>query len=200
MYIIFEGMGGSGKTCMASRLHKYFVDKHEPALFTFEPGFLPKVREILLNKPEMKTLPEAQFYLFMADRIANDKLNVGPALAKGFHVVQDRNIISTLVYQGLEEGLGPDRIYEEYTRSCSSKPDHIVLFDLDEKVAYARLLARGKQHKFNQLGIDDLCRRREYYLQCATHYFKDQLIVLNSDNPVEVTFKNLLKELGMEEL
>ena len=109
MYLItVEGGDGSGKgeavrilASLANRLA--FPNVH----VTHEPRRHSQLGKLALNavsKGEHTPLEEAG--LFAADRVAHSHTWIRPRLLKGDLVISDRNIHSSLVYQGVVGDLG----------------------------------------------------------------------------------------------
>ena len=101
IFIVIEGLDGSGKTTQASFLAKKLEKTHK-VLLTAEPS-IGKIgtfiREGCLY--EDKRLPtEAEALLFAADRIEHMHSEIKPALDEGKLVICDRYIYSSLAYQG----------------------------------------------------------------------------------------------------
>src|SRR4051794_5711725 len=98
--IVLEGIDGAGTTTQAQRLGKHFGARVH---VTREPsdgaaGIL--IRQILRGEyhPYDHT---ALALLFAADRLDHLKREIEPQLQKGVHVISDRYVISSLVYQSL---------------------------------------------------------------------------------------------------
>ena len=101
IFIVIEGLDGSGKTTQATLLAKKLSQNYR-VLLTAEPSrgkIGTFIREGCLY--EDKRLPtEAEALLFAADRIEHMYSEVKPALDEGKLVICDRYIYSSLAYQG----------------------------------------------------------------------------------------------------
>ena len=107
MFITLEGIEGSGKTTLIENLADVFRTLNHEVLVTREPGGCAlgrELRQMLLN-PETEICPEAELFLFLADRAQHVAEVIRPALKRGEVVLCDRYADSTVVYQGYGRGL-----------------------------------------------------------------------------------------------
>lgn len=92
----------------------------------------------------MRPVPLAELFLCLADRAEHVSRVVSPALASGKIVVCDRFVDSTVAYQGVARGLGPELVRQlSVVASGGVEPDLVVVLDLEPDVALARLRDRG---------------------------------------------------------
>src|SRR5674476_252166 len=137
IFIVIEGLDGSGKTTQAKFLAKKLEKTHK-VLLTAEPS-LGKIgtfiREDCLY--EDKRLPtEAEALLFAADRIEHMKNEISPALDEGKLVICDRYVYSSLAYQG-SAGLSGDWIKTINARAL--EPDFAIFIDVSPERVLGRL-------------------------------------------------------------
>ncbi len=146
MFIVIEGIEGSGKSSLIKFLEKKFLESDKEFLRTREPGgskLGEKIRPLLLSLKEEKLSPKAELLLFLADRAEHVEKVIKPALESKKIVLCDRYIYSTMAYQGYARGLDLD-----FLASCNdfatSKlvPDLTILLDLDVEIGLRR--ARGR--------------------------------------------------------
>ncbi|WP_416358830.1 dTMP kinase [Desulforamulus putei] len=108
IFIVFEGVDGSGKTTQLNLLNKYLIQKQIPTYTTREPGGTPvgeKIRELLLdpNFSEMQGRTEALLYAAARAQLVAQVIR--PRLEQGRVVLCDRYIDSSLAYQGYGRGM-----------------------------------------------------------------------------------------------
>nr|MBP9212370.1 dTMP kinase [Bacteroidota bacterium] len=103
MFISFEGIDGSGKTTQAKKLAARLEESGKKVLFLREPGgteISEQIRQILLNKKNLKMTQISELLLFSASRAQLVTEVIKPALAQGTIVITDRFVDSTTAYQG----------------------------------------------------------------------------------------------------
>ncbi|MDR1133935.1 MAG: dTMP kinase [Synergistaceae bacterium] len=170
MFIVLEGIDGSGKTTQARRLGEWLSGLlgRERVLVTKEPGGWPggdAVRRLALGGSLSSVWGE--FFLFMTDRCEHVSGVVTPALEKGVCVVCDRYTPSTLAYQVLSNpSIGNEAA--DYMTGVSEviglpRPDCVCLLDIGADAARRRLEARGKLDSFDAKGRDYFERVRAGY-------------------------------------
>lgn len=139
-FVAFEGGEASGKSTQARRLAEALG-----AVLTREPGGTPvgeRIRELVLD-PGMDDLADRTEALLMAAGRAQHVAEIiEPALAEGRDVVTDRFIASSIAYQGYGRGLdAAEVLHLSLFATVGLQPDVVVLLDVPEAVASARLPA-----------------------------------------------------------
>jgi dTMP kinase len=188
IFIVIEGLDGSGKTTQAVLLAKK-LEKDYKVLLTAEPScgkigtFL---RECYLY--EEKRLPtEAEGLLFAADRIDHMYSEVKPALDEGKIVICDRYIYSSLAYQG-SAGLSLDWIKTINARAL--QPDFSVFIDVPPQ----KVIERLQRKKSVMETLETQQKVREVYLNYVK---KGELVRIDGDKPKDVVSDELyVKILG----
>ena len=158
-FIVFDGPDGSGKSTQLVR----FIAAAQSAGLTVcevrEPGGThigEEIRKVLLDAKHERSHPidlRCEMLLFMASRAQLIAQRIEPALARGELVVADRFISSTLAYQGTAGGLAIEDILAVGRVALHAYwPDLVVVFDVDERTARARMnpLLRGKEFDTDQ--------------------------------------------------
>jgi dTMP kinase len=187
IFIVIEGLDGSGKTTQANILTRKLEKTHK-VLLTAEPS-LGKIgtfiREDCLY--EDKRLPtEAEALLFAADRIEHMKNEVKPALDEGKLVICDRYIYSSLAYQG-NLGLSLDWIKTINARSL--QPDFSIFID----VAPEKVIERLHRKKSVMETLETQQRVREVYLKYVEN---GELIRVNGENTKDVVAEELYAKVS----
>ncbi len=142
-FIVFEGVGGCGKTTQIREAEKYLKAKGVDVLITREPGGVEaseKIRQLIFKlKSEGVANADHQTALFFASRCIWLDALVKPSVSKGKVVLSDRFDSSTNAYQGWAEGGNRDTI-ERFSEIVSDgfKPDAIILIRVSEDTAMQR--------------------------------------------------------------
>ena len=182
IFIVIEGLDGSGKTTQANLLTNRLSHNHAVVL-TAEPS-RGKIGTFIRHGClyEDKRLPtEAEALLFAADRIEHMQKDLKPALNEGKLVICDRYIYSSLAYQG-SAGLSLDWIKTINARAL--QPDFSILID----VAPERVLERLKRKKSVMETLETQQKVREIYLKYVE---KGELILVDGDKPKDVVAEKL---------
>ncbi|NOT37447.1 MAG: dTMP kinase [Saprospiraceae bacterium] len=104
LFIVFEGIDGSGKSTQVKMLHSFMLENFGPTIMTCEPTKGPIgviIRQVFSKKLVMDN--KAVAGLFVADRldhITNIETGMLQYLQKGVHVICDRYFLSSYAYQG----------------------------------------------------------------------------------------------------
>ncbi|MFH1531400.1 MAG: dTMP kinase [Pseudomonadota bacterium] len=112
-FIVFEGIDGAGTTTQTARLRSWLEARGEKVVTTCEPSegpFGSMVRNALKRRivvpttgegPDADVDPRVVALLFAADRLDHLDATILPALARGWWVISDRYIDSSLAYQSI---------------------------------------------------------------------------------------------------
>ena len=153
LFVTIEGIEGSGKSTLRSKLAELFTKDEREVLVTREPGATPlglSIRSLLLDPSAKEIHPHTELMLFAADRAQHLHEIVRPALARGALVICDRFIHSTIAYQGYGRGLPLDaleRINEFVTAGLV--PDLVLLLDLSPEDGLQRAKSRQERASGN---------------------------------------------------
>jgi dTMP kinase len=98
--IVLEGIDGAGTTTQANRLGKHFGERIHVTREPSDGAAGTLIRQILRGEHQRYD-HAALALLFAADRIDHLRREIEPQLAKGVHVISDRYVISSIVYQSL---------------------------------------------------------------------------------------------------
>ncbi|NCO67809.1 MAG: dTMP kinase [Nitrospirae bacterium CG_4_10_14_0_8_um_filter_41_23] len=172
IFISFEGIEGAGKTIQSKLLCEYLLKKGYKVILTEEPGGTRiglKIRELLLSVENKGMTPVTELLLYNASRAQHIKEVILPALKRGFVVITDRFVDSTVAYQGYGRGIDLSLIYSiEKVVTGGVKPDITILFDIDAEIGLKR--NRGIK-KSDRLELEDVGfhkRVRSGYLEIVS--------------------------------
>jgi dTMP kinase len=176
IFIVIEGLDGSGKTTQAKLLVEKLQKNYE-VIFTTEPSN-GKIGSFIRNSYlyDNKRLPtEAEALLFSADRIEHCKTEIEPALNEGKIVICDRYLYSTIAYQG-NAGLSTDWIKTINARAL--QPDFCIFIDMPPE----RVLERLQRKRSVMETLETQQKVREIYLKFVE---KGELVMVDGDKPIE---------------
>jgi dTMP kinase len=185
VFIVIEGLDGSGKTTQATILANKLSAKYK-VLCTAEPShgkIGTFIRQSCLYE-ETRLPTEAEALLFASDRIEHMHNELLPAITEGKLVICDRYIYSSLAYQG-SAGLSLDWIKTINARAL--EPDFALYIDVSPEHVLERL-----QRKRSVMETLETQRKvREIYLKYVE---KGELILVDGDKPKEQVADELFKK------
>lgn len=184
MFIVLEGIDGTGKSTQAKRLAEHFTANGRQVVLSREPTDGPW-GTLLRNSAEKGRLsPEEELETFLKDRRQHVEEVIAPALAAGHVVILDRYYFSTMAYQGAR-GFDPAKIRED-NEAFAPVPDLLLILDLDVDTALTRIGSRGDTaNEFEQRA--SLARCREIFLSLENEPFAR--LIDATATPDEVTAK-----------
>ncbi len=190
MFIVFEGIDGSGKTTLSKKLAEFLLSKGIKTVWTKEP-YSETIRELLKTKD---LSPWGETHLFLADRDLHLKELIKPYLEKGYTVISDRFYLSTLAYQGYGRGLDLNRLREMNDNIRGDlKPDLTILLDLNVDIALERIKKdRKSTDRFEKKEF--LERVRKGFLELSNN--ENNIIILKGDRNIYELFGEVLKAVG----
>jgi dTMP kinase len=200
-FIVIEGVDFTGKTTQVKKLSAYLNHLEINHIITREPGGTKlgeSVRDIVLETKSEDPAKEAILLLFMASRAENISKIVEPALQSGKHVICDRFLASTLVYQGILSNFKQEDILEAHKNfNYNLYPDLTILLDAKVSTLLERSLnQKGERHnnKYDFLPQETFVKLREAFLKTAEIKALNTNIVNaeRSENEVFDDIKNLV--------
>jgi dTMP kinase len=144
VFVVFEGVEGSGKTTQSRELERRIVSTRRAVTRVHEPGGTPVADSISqLLKGAYDIGPLDELLLFSAARASLVASVIRPTLKRGDAVVCDRYIYSTLAYQGYGRGIPLDTVRKLNDIATETlEPDLIVLLDLEPGQGLSRIADR----------------------------------------------------------
>lgn len=188
LFITLEGVEGAGKSTLAKSLKKELESQGKEVVLTFEPGDCSigkKIREILLKE---KLNSSAELFLFLADRAQHIEEVIKPALAQGKIVICDRFTHSTIAYQGDGRGLDKEQLnYLNKIAVQSTRPDLVLLIDLDPEIGLKRVIKRGEElSSFDSEKLEFHRKVKESFLNQAKNEPEIFCIIDGCKSPEEI--------------
>ena len=181
LFIVFEGIDGSGKSTQCDLLFGHAAALGVQAVRLSEPtdGAWGRIIRSMLKKADMPP-SEEQLRLFMLDREDDVKRNILPALREKKVIIMDRYYYSTVAYQGAA-GISPERIIAENRNIRFPEPDRVYFIDIPPETAILRV--SGRRNKTKEIFEKEsfLRKVREIFLSIAD----DRFLILDGTKKIE---------------
>jgi len=189
-FIAFEGLDGSGQTTQAKLLKKYLEEQGIKVVLTKEPTDKPPIgnliRRVLQHK--IKVSPGTLQLLFCADRYEHLERIIKPALKKGYWVITDRYLYSTLAYGALNSDLD----WLVAINQIFLKPDIVFLLKVRPEVCLKRIdQSRGKREFFEKENI--LREVWQFYQNLARRF--PEIVIVDGEKSIKDVFQDLVFKL-----
>lgn len=198
VFIVLDGMDGSGKSEMIKLLHNYLFSKSKSyrILTTREPTngtFGKEIRNILVNEKDPDVNAEKLLELFVKDREEHLENTILPFLKKSNEhevniVICDRYYYSTIAFQATQ-GLGIEMLVKKNEKFL--KPDVAFILDVIPEAALERIKYREKE-KFEKLEF--MKKLREKFLKLPK-LLKDNIKVIDASKSLDLVFEDIKKEV-----
>ncbi len=192
LFIVFEGIDGSGKSTQCDLLFKHAVSLGLPAIRLAEPtdGQWGRKIRAMLREKEMAPAEE-QMRLFILDRQEDAEKNIIPALKENRIIVMDRYYYSNAAYQGAA-GMAPEAIIAENRKMRFPEPDRVYFVDIPPESAMKRVTVRsgGNKEVFEKESF--LLKVRENFLSIADERF----LVLDGTKSIEEIFEEIKNDFN----
>jgi dTMP kinase len=188
--IVLEGIDGAGTTTQAERLGRHFGERVH---VTREPSDGPigtLIRQILRGEHQPFDHTSLAL-LFAADRADHLRREIDGQLQKGVHVVSDRYVLSSYVYQSLFVDGEFVRIINRYARAA----DLTLFLEVPVQVALDRRQTRGMPDElFDPI---DFQRRiaAEYAAEAARLTERENVQVIDGSRPTDQVFSDVLHQV-----
>lgn len=141
LFIVLEGIDGTGKSSHAKRLASYFSSLGREVVLSREPTDGPWGKKLRDSATTGRLEPEEELEYFLRDRREHVDQLIRPALAEGKVVILDRYYFSTMAYQGAR-GFDPAQIRRR-NEEFAPVPDWLFILDVEIDTALQRIGHRG---------------------------------------------------------
>lgn len=198
IFIVVDGIDGSGKSEIIKMLHNYLFSKHKKyrILTTREPThgkYGNRIRQMLRKEKNPKSSSKELLDLFVKDRQEHLKKTIDPFLKSSSKneiniVLCDRYYYSTIAFQSAQ-GLNAKDIIAK--NKGFRKPDIAFILDVNPNIAMKRISHRQKE-KFEQLSF--MKKIRQNFLKLP-RLLKDNIKIIDSKDSLNEVFENIKKEV-----
>ena len=159
LFITLEGGEGAGKTTVANSVIERLSLLGIKAIYTREPGGIKiaeKIREVILDRNHTEMDGRTEALLYAAARRQHLVEKVRPAMEKGYVVLCDRFVDSSIVYQGYARGIGMDEVRKINEFAIEGfMPKLTIFFDIPPREGLKRI-SENKGREVNRLDLEDL--------------------------------------------
>ena len=190
LFIVLEGIDGTGKSTQARRLGEWFEKQGREVVLSREPTDGPWGKKLRESASTGRLSPQDELQYFLNDRRQHVDEKIAPALAAGKVVILDRYYFSTMAYQGAR-GFDPAEI-RRMNEEFAPVPNLLVILDLDVDTAHQRIGHRGDSaNEFEK--HESLTRCREIFLSLKDEPFAR---VVDSTGSLDDVFAKILAIVG----
>ena len=198
LFIVVEGIDGSGKSEIIKMLHNYLFSKNKKfrILTTREPTngkYGNQIREMLRNEKDPQSSSNKLVELFIKDRQEHLKNTIQPFLKNSNdHELNiflcDRYCDSTIAFLGAQ-GLDIDELTEK--NKNFRKPNVAFILDVEPELALKRIGYREKE-KFEKLEF--MKKIRANFLKLPK-LLEDNIKIMDSNKTLNEVFDDVKKEV-----
>ncbi len=189
LFIVFEGLDGSGQTTQVNLLEKYLKLKGKKVHMTAEPsssliGGL--IRAVLTH--HWKLSNTGLQLLYCADRAHHLETEVYPALAKGNIVLSSRYFFSTIAFGSL----GNDAEWLEKINEKFPKPDLTFFIKASPRECIRRLnVSRFRKEIFEK--EQKMGKVLKAYIKISKSKKYKNFYTINGEQPAEKVSQDIIK-------
>ena len=177
MLVCLEGIDGAGKSTIAKQLADYLEHSGYKVHLTSEPtGAVATPHFKAINYNHLNYVLDRYIHFFSEGGILD-------YLDRGYIVICDRFILSTLAYQGLYMDI--DFLYKLHKPILTRLSKFLTIFiDVDPKIALRRISKRdrGKFGGDLRMNIKDLRLLRDSYKKAISIYGRELNVVIENDS------------------
>jgi len=208
MFVVFEGIDGSGKTSISNRVAAELARqgrsvKHLRAEGRFASPIVEGIREFARNSQHLELCWEAEFLLYVARDVQLMNEMLRPALACHDVVLADRFLYTSEVLARHARGLGESFVRPILTAAADGiEPDLVIWVDVDPAIANARRKLRklggGRQGPPARKGLSGSGlpqRLRAGYLELAASD-PERWFVLSNHGSLEESVQRVVELIG----
>ena len=197
LFIVLDGIDGSGTTTHSKLLYGFLESMGFKVHLTKEPSDSEIGQLIRKNLKNQDIPPTTDALMFAADRDLNYRIEIKEYLSKGFIVISDRYVESSIVYQSIQS----DEMSIDWVKiinKFAGKADLTIILDIDPQISLAR-----KPTSFEKFENDTFLNKvRNLYLVRAKEegYFiidTNEIIEFVQQKIQEIVLKKL-KEKGVK--
>lgn len=182
LFIVFEGIDGSGKTTQAELLKNSLIARNQQAVISPQPSngtignlIRQALKQRIIFSKDRDLFDRQMAYLFAADRhdhLYNDIDGVFKLIANNYHVISTRYYFSSLAYNSntVEQFEFVQKLNDRFPN-----PDLTIYLDIPVEVSLARLKNRSVREIYETEA--KLTKVRAQYLKIFNEYEGNVLVL-----------------------
>ena len=183
LFIVFEGIEGSGKSSHSKAIIKKLKKLHIPSVYLREPGGsreAESIRRFILQNKNKNFNPLTDTLLYLAARNENFLKKIKPHYGKKI-IICDRFIDSTIAYQHYGFGIKKNFINSINRQIMGKiKPDYTFVMYLNIKKSILRVSKRKTSNRYDKF-------KKSFYKKVQNGFLKisnrnSKYMVINSSN------------------
>lgn len=195
LFVVLEGVDGAGTTTHTRLLVDALRARGLPVHSTREPSDGPigvQIRQVLTGRLVVPGIHGARppswttmALLFAADRMDHIESTIVPNLMDGVTVISDRYYHSSVAYQSITAGGGPDVVrWVKDINQHARRPDLTIVLDLPPDVAARRRNDRaGGREMFDDLTLQT--QFGEFYREIDSHFPGEKIVHVDSSRSMD---------------
>lgn len=196
MFLVFEGLDGSGKSSLMKSLENHLVQSGIQCLMTREPGGTvlgDQLRQLILQKSAEPPVPRAELLMYEASRAQHVECLIRPALLAKKWVLCDRFSASSIAFQSGGRSIEESQVkWLNSFATANLEAELTVLLDLpveeSENRRNRRALATGEDQDRIEMEKQDFHERvRQSFLAQAKAEPTKWLVLDASHTPAELS-------------
>jgi dTMP kinase len=199
MFIVVDGIDGSGKTAISKMLTLFFESLGEKVTLTREPN--GDFRNLILGKLIHEVCNKASLLAFLSNRAYHIKNIIKPALDRGDIVICDRFCASTHAYLYSEDFNDPQFIPQCQIKTLNDfvidvEPDIELIVDVTPENAIEHIKSRGDVPQPLEF-LQRVSYGYQYYLGSRL-YGKSRAVSVDGNCNLSTLMYNVLRVLQKE--
>ncbi|MFX1353829.1 MAG: dTMP kinase [Promethearchaeota archaeon] len=191
LFIVLDGIDGSGTTTHSKLLYGFLESMGLKVHLTKKPSDSEIGQLIRKNLKNQNIPPTTDALMFAADRDLHYRMEIKKYLSKGFIVISDRYIESSIVYQSIQS----DEISIDWVKIINKfvgKADLTIILDIDPEISLAR-----KPTSFEKFENDTFLNKvRNLYLERA----KEEGYFIIDTNEIIEFVQQKIQEIVLQKL
>ncbi len=200
LFIVFEGIEGSGKSYQAKLLYNKLKKKLKNVILTREPGGTKSaeiIRKIILKdyfekNKKIKFDKYTDTLLYLAARNEHVKNKIQPAIRNKKIIICDRFVDSTLAYQVYGKKVPLNFIKNIHKRILGKiRPDITFVLKVKKQSFLKRLKKRKIRNRYDNFPVKFYIKAQNSFLKISNK--KKNYIVLDSSENTPILQKKILE-------